>query len=59
MKRDLAHVVQTLNRAGLHELAAEAGRQLEDPVDQRDLEAFLRPYGITRDTIVDLMGGNP
>lgn len=59
MERRLADVVRTLNRAGLHDIAIEASRRLDDPVDQRDLEKFLAPYGVTRDVLISLMGGSP
>lgn len=59
MKRRLGDVVDTLKRAGLPDLAAEASRRLDDPVEQRDLEIFLEPYGVNRDVLISLMGGSP
>lgn len=59
MQRHLADVIQILERAGLHEVAVEASRRLDDPVDQRELENFLQPYGITHDDLISRMGGSP
>jgi hypothetical protein len=59
VKRRLEDVTRILEHAGLHDIAVEASRRLDDPVDQRDLDAFLQPYGITRDLLVSLMGGSP
>jgi hypothetical protein len=59
MKRRLEDVVQTLKRAGLHDIAIEASRRLDDPVEQRDLEIFLEPYGVNRDVLINMMGGSP
>jgi hypothetical protein len=59
VKRRIPEVVQTLDRAGLHNIAIEVSRQLKDPVDERELEAFLQRYGVTRDFLVSLMGGSP
>lgn len=59
MQRHLADVILILERAGLHELATEASRRLDDPVDQGELENFLQPYGITHDGLMSLMGGSP
>ena len=59
MNRPLPDVVRTLHRAGLHDIADEASRRLDDPVDDQELEAFLQPYGVTRDVLVSLMGGSP
>ena len=59
MKRRLEDVVNTLERAGLHDIAVEASRRLDDPVDQQELEIFLQSYGVTRDVLVSRMGGSP
>jgi hypothetical protein len=59
MKRRLEDVVGTLQRAGLHDLAIEAAHRLDDPVEQRELELFLEPYGVSRDVLVSMMGGSP
>jgi len=59
MKRQRAVVVQTLERAGLHDIAIEASQRLDDPVEQRELETFLQSHGINRDVLVSLMGGSP
>lgn len=49
MKRPLTDVAQILERAGLHDIAVEASRRLDDPVEQGDLETFLQSHGVTRD----------
>jgi hypothetical protein len=59
MKRQRAVVVQTLERAGLHDIAIEASQRLDDPVEQRELDSFLQSHGINRDVLVSMMGGSP
>jgi hypothetical protein len=59
MKRQRAVVVETLERAGLHDIAIEASQRLYDPVEQRELDSFLQSYGLNRDVLVSLMGGSP
>jgi hypothetical protein len=52
-------VVDMLRRAGLLELAEEALRVLPDPVDLDFAAQVLRSYGISRDDLVDRIGGSP
>jgi hypothetical protein len=52
-------VVDVLRRTGLPELAEEALRVLPDPVDLDSAAAILQSYGVTRDELVDRMGGSP
>lgn len=59
MTRSLDDVVRILRHAGLHDIADEAARRLNDPVDQLDLEKFLQPYGVTKDALISRMGGSP
>jgi hypothetical protein len=52
-------VVDTLRRVRLFELADEASRELPDPVDLDQLEAWGVQHGITRDDMISYMGGSP
>ncbi|HEX9359910.1 MAG TPA: hypothetical protein VF933_39660 [Streptosporangiaceae bacterium] len=53
------HVVDTLRSAGFPEVADEVLRALPDPVDIDHLGRFVEQYGITKDDLVDRMGGSP
>ena len=62
-ERDLrpkSEVLAVLHRAGIAEHTLQAlNAALEDPVDlQRDGNLLAR-YGITRDSLIDRMGGSP
>ena len=48
-----------LRRAGFPELAEEALRVLPDPVDLDSAAEVLESYGVTRDELIDRMGGSP
>ncbi len=48
-----------LRRTGLPELAEEALRVLPDPVDLDFAVKVLESYGVTRDELIDRMGGSP
>jgi hypothetical protein len=52
-------VVDMLRRTGLPELAEEALRVLPDPVDLDFAAKVLQSYGVTRDELIDRMGGSP
>jgi hypothetical protein len=52
-------VVDMLRRAGFPELAEEALRVLPDPVDLDFAAEVLESYGVTRDELIDRMGGSP
>jgi hypothetical protein len=52
-------IVATLRRTGYPELADEAERELPDQVDLEQVQAFLRPHGVTKDDIISGMGGSP
>jgi hypothetical protein len=58
--RPKSEVLAILRRAGVSEETVEAlDAELRDPVDlDRDANVFLR-HGITRDYIIDRMGGSP
>jgi len=53
------HVVDTLRRAGLPEMADAAQRDLPDPVDSEQVAAWAVPYGINMGELMDRMGGSP
>ncbi|HEX4010111.1 MAG TPA: hypothetical protein VHX62_08890 [Solirubrobacteraceae bacterium] len=61
MKVPKQEVLAVLARVGRQDLIEEAKRNLPDPVDtDRDLdrERLVR-YGLTRDQLIDRMGGSP
>ena len=49
----------TLRRAGFAEVADEALRDLPDPVDTDQLEAFCLQHNVTMDDLISQMGGSP
>jgi hypothetical protein len=53
------HVIDVLNRVGYTELAEKASRVLPDPVDIDQLEELGIQYGVTRDDLINRMGGSP
>jgi len=53
------HVVEVLRRAGLWELAEQAEVSLPESADFDRVAEFALAHGITRDTIVSLLGGSP
>jgi hypothetical protein len=59
MKSARQDVVDMLRRTGLPELAEEALRVLPDPVDLDFVAEVLQSYGVTRDDLIDRMGGSP
>jgi hypothetical protein len=53
-------VLAVLRRAGVSEHTVQAlNAAVEDPVDLRRDGNLLGSYGITRDRLIDLMGGSP
>jgi hypothetical protein len=52
-------VASTLRKAGLPDLADLVEQSLPDPVELKDVQELLSPYGITPEVLVDRMGGNP
>ena len=52
-------VVDTLRRLGYRQEADEALRVLPEEVDLEQLEDFGDRYGISRDELVNRMGGSP
>jgi hypothetical protein len=53
------YVVDVLNRLGYGELADEASRDLPDPVDINQLEAWCMQHGLPMDEVISRMGGSP
>ena len=52
-------VVELLIRLGYRELADEASRDLPDPVDAYQLEAWCLRHGLPQDEVISRMGGSP
>jgi hypothetical protein len=53
-------IVQTLRRAGLADVAAEAQKSLPDPVDSKYvLDHFCSKYGLSKEALMDRMGASP
>ena len=52
-------IIQMLRRAGLADVAAAAQQSLPDPVDATLLDRFYAPYGLSKQSLVDRMGGSP
>jgi hypothetical protein len=53
------HVVDELNRLGYGELAAEASRDLPDPVGINRLAEWCLQHGLPQDAVISRMGGSP
>ena len=52
-------VVDTLRHLGYQQEADEALRVLPEDVDLEQLQAFGARHGISRDDLIDRMGGSP
>ena len=52
-------VVRMLRKAGFGEPADEAMRDLPDPVELDHVQAWGIQHGITRDVLINQMGGSP
>lgn len=52
-------IIQMLRRAGLADVAAAAQTSLPDPVDAKVLDQFCIRYGLSRQSLMDRMGGSP
>ena len=52
-------VVDVLRRTGLKEAAEEAERSLSDPVDRAELDRFAIAHGLSRESLMDRLGGSP
>jgi hypothetical protein len=53
------YVVDVLRRAGLWEVADEAESSLPEAIDLDQVADWALQRGITRDTLVSLLGGSP
>lgn len=54
-----SEAVAILKRVGLPDLAATAEAELPDPVSQDELVHWAQGHGITRDWLIERMGGSP
>jgi hypothetical protein len=52
-------IIRELRRAELADVAAAAQKTLPDPVDTKVLDQFLTGYGLSRESLIDRMGGSP
>jgi hypothetical protein len=52
-------VADTLRRLGYAEQADEALKVLPDPVDYEQVMQFGEQHGVSRDVLIDRMGGSP
>jgi hypothetical protein len=59
MEIPLQHLVRMLRQTGLADIADEAQRTLPDPVDSATLDRFCTAHGLSKDTLVNRMGGSP
>lgn len=52
-------VADTLRRLGYAQQADEALNELPDPVDYERVLRFGEQHGVSRDELIDRMGGSP
>lgn len=52
-------MVDALRSLGYPQVADEALRDLPDVVDQKEAQEWGARHGISRDELIDLMGGSP
>ena len=52
-------VADLMRHVGFKELADEASRDLPDPVDVKQLEAWCTQHGLSYDYLISRMGGSP
>jgi hypothetical protein len=52
-------IIQMLRRAGLADVPAAAQESLPDPVDAKVLDHFCARYGLSKQSLIDRMGGSP
>jgi hypothetical protein len=52
-------IIQMLRRAGQADVAAAAQKSLPDPVDSKVLNHFCARYGLSKESLMDRMGGSP
>jgi hypothetical protein len=56
---DKQSVVDELRRLGYREAAADAARELPEQPSEEEIEKFGDQHGISRDELVNRMGGSP
>lgn len=59
MELSRQQIIRMLRRAGLADVADAAQKSLPDPVDSKILEHFCVRYGLSKDSLMDRMGGSP
>jgi hypothetical protein len=59
MQYNRQYVIDSMRRLGYQQLADEALRDLPDPVDLDELQAWCLRHGLTRDDLISRMGGSP
>ena len=59
MAQDKQYVVDELRRLGYQEAADAAARELPDQFTLKDLEEFGDRHNLSRDELVNRMGGSP
>ena len=59
MAEDKQYVVDELRRLGYQEAAVAADRELPDQVSQQELVEFAARHNISRDEMMNRMGGSP
>lgn len=59
MQLSRKHVIDVMRRTGYAHLVDEAMQVLPDPVDLEQVEKWGGKYGITREKLVNDMGGSP
>jgi hypothetical protein len=52
-------IVNMLRRAGLADVATAAQNCLPDPVDNSVLDRFCVRHGLSKQALIDRMGGSP
>lgn len=53
------HIVTVLRRTGMADVADELLRTLPETADAKDVERFCAAHGLTRQSLVERMGGSP
>jgi hypothetical protein len=59
MAMERKEVAAMLMRAGLPDLAAQVDGELPDPVETDELQRFAMRHGLSRDWMINRMGGSP
>jgi len=59
MQYSRQHVVDMFHRLGYPQLADEASRDLPDPVDFDELQAWSLRHGLSHDDLIGHVGGSP